>query len=154
MKHGHYRKRKGSPTYYSWQNMKQRCNNPNNPAYRNYGGRDIKVCERWHDFRNFLEDMGERPESMSLDRYPDNDGNYELGNCRWATLKEQRVNTRPISRGPYRQRMFIAVNHEGITIVSNNQHEFARQHRLDQTNISKCLRGDYKQTKGWGFKWI
>lgn len=68
--------------------MKQRCSNPKNPAYKYYGGRGIKVCERWKVFDNFLSDMGERPTGMKLDRI-NNDGNYELSNCRWATHKEQ-----------------------------------------------------------------
>ncbi len=73
--------------------MLSRCNDPNATGYDNYGGRGIKVCRRWHKFENFLEDMGERPAGMTLDRYPDNDGNYKKSNCRWATAKEQ-VNNR------------------------------------------------------------
>lgn len=73
-----------SRTYCSWQAMKTRCLNPRASNYERYGGRGITVCKRWLRFRNFLADMGERPEGMTLDRYPNYNGNYEPGNCRWA----------------------------------------------------------------------
>jgi len=82
-----------SPTYSSWAGMKDRCTNQNHKSYNNYGGRGITVCERWMDFRNFLEDMGERPEGMSIDRI-DVNGDYEPGNCRWATAEQQSLNKR------------------------------------------------------------
>lgn len=93
IKHGYYR----TPTYSSWQHMKDRCNNPNNTHYNYYGGRGIKVCKRWLDsekgFINFLEDMGERPQGLTLDRI-DVNGNYDPSNCKWATRKKQRINQR------------------------------------------------------------
>lgn len=80
-----------------WNGMLQRCNNPNNPRYHQYGGRGIKVCEEWHSFKNFLNDMGIPPEGKSLDRI-NIDGNYEPSNCRWATQFEQSNNMRKNTR--------------------------------------------------------
>ena len=78
-------------TYNVWAQMLSRCRNPNLKWFHRYGGRGISVCEKWHDFREFYADMGEKPPGLSIDRI-DNDGNYEPGNCRWATKKEQMLN--------------------------------------------------------------
>lgn len=86
-------------TYRCWQSMKVRCTYPNAQNYKYYGGRGITVCDRWmHSFENFLSDMGEAPDGLSIDRYPDNDGNYDPGNCRWATRSQQAINRRPYGK--------------------------------------------------------
>lgn len=82
--------------YKAWSLIKDRCYNPKNEYWDDYGGRGIKMCDRWrYSFSNFFEDMGFAPTPKhTIDRFPDNDGNYELGNCRWATQKQQSLNRR------------------------------------------------------------
>jgi len=89
--HGHRAKR--TPTYHSWNAMRQRCSNEKREDYVHYGGRGITVHHSWSSFANFLADMGERPKDTTLDRI-NVDGNYEPGNCRWATKLEQANNKR------------------------------------------------------------
>jgi hypothetical protein len=87
--------------YISWRSAKERCYNPRQRVYRHYGGRGIRMCDRWlRDFGAFLADMGPRPARHSLDRWPDMNGDYEPGNCRWATQKQQVANRRCLVKPP------------------------------------------------------
>ena len=93
-KHGYANEGKITKVYYVWSAMVQRCVNPKSTKYMDYGGRGIKVCERWLDFENFISDMGDRPSvDHTLERI-NNDGHYEVSNCKWATRTEQLRNRR------------------------------------------------------------
>lgn len=94
----------GTRIYKLWAQMRNRCSNPNDPGWLLYGGRGITVCDRWRSFENFYADMGERPPGTSLDRM-NNAGDYEPGNCRWATASEQARN----------KRSNIYLTHDGVT---------------------------------------
>lgn len=116
-------------TYRSWGSMLSRCRNPKYPSYARYGGRGIKVDVRWHTFTNFLSDMGEKPQGMSLDRI-DNNGHYEPGNCRWATPRQQSNNTQT-------NRFF---SHNGLTQTVS---EWARQLGLNRSTLYSRIHKGY-----------
>ena len=125
--------------------MKERCLNPNNKGYKNYGARGIEVCDRWLRFEFFISDMGDRPSTgLSLDRI-DNNGNYEPKNCKWSTRLEQAANTRKL-------KWFYAYNQKtGEIYKSNNQSAFAREYGLNSRCINSCLNGRSKTHKKWRF---
>jgi len=120
-KHGHSCNRKQTKEYQTWAGMKDRCYNPKAEKYDRYGGRGIKVCERWLlSFENFFADMGKAPsKSHSLDRFPNNDGDYEPGNCRWATIEEQARNRS--------NNILITINGETLCAA-----EWARRYNTNQ----------------------
>lgn len=109
----------------AWGQMISRCYDPNNHKYKSYGGRGIRVCDRWICRRLFIEDMGERPDGMTLNRI-DNDGDYSPENCEWATYKEQSQNRRDNRR----------ITFEGKTQCLT---EWARQYGLNRTTLRRRL---------------
>jgi hypothetical protein len=118
-----------TPTYGVWSRMMLRCYNENYPAFKYYGDRGIEVCSRWHDFLLFLEDVGEKPNDMSLGRI-DNNGNYEPSNCRWETSKQQ-VRNRSNS---------IVVRFEGKEVASA---ELAERFGMKPRALAARLRAGY-----------
>lgn len=94
--HGHCPRSGRSPEYHVWRGMLKRCNNPKHKSYKYYGGRGIKVCKRWHEFKFFLKDMGQRPIGLTLDRTNVN-GNYCKLNCTWANWSDQMRNRRRLN---------------------------------------------------------
>ena len=129
LKHGHRREKATSPTWLSWRAMVERCTNPGAADYPRYGGRGIRVCDRWRDFTAFLADMGERPRGTTLDRR-DVNGHYERGNCRWATAKEQGRN----------KRGSLLLTFDGRTQCLS---AWAEETGLDRTTLR------YRLKKGW-----
>lgn len=124
-KHGHAPDSGQSPTYRSWMRMRGRMRQ-DHKHFANYGGRGIKICDRWNVFENFLADMGARPVGHTLDRV-DNDGDYEPGNCKWSTRREQQNNRR--------------VNHR-LTAFGRTQTltEWARERGMNATTLHCRLR--------------
>jgi hypothetical protein len=120
------------PTYSSWANMKRRCDLPTSTQYKYYGGRGIRYCERWASFANFLDDMGERPERMTLDRIDPN-GNYEPSNCRWLNNDDQKRNKR------------------SVPIYEHNGKRMTLPQWAEETGI-KYWTLRYRMNNGWSFE--
>lgn len=114
--------KRSAPIYAMWNMMRQRCNLTTNPAYSSYGGRGIKVCERWQKFEAFYEDMGDPPEGCSLDRI-DTNADYAPGNVRWASKLEQANNTRKSIR--------FQVHGEELTL-----REAAEKYNINKSTLS------------------
>lgn len=119
----------------AWADMLSRCNNPNHQNYKNYGGRGITVCSRWHKFIDFLSDIGEPPEGFVLDRV-DNNGNYGLLNCRWTDKKTSRRNSRSVKLS-----MEEAVKIRELYSEGCIQEEMAERFNVHQVLISRVVSG-------------
>lgn len=118
--HGHSKRNRRSKEYTAWAGMIDRCYRQESQHYDRYGGRGIRVCDRWrYDFAAFLDDMGLKPSNKhSIDRYPDNNGNYEPGNCRWATQSEQMRNTSMTRKVMYRGELRVVADlSDGTDVV-------------------------------------
>jgi hypothetical protein len=127
--------RSKTPEYRSWESMRWRCLNPKATGYKYWGGRGVTICERWLNFDNFLADMGPRPAGTMIDRI-DSNGNYEPGNCRWATISEQ-----------IRGRRMTRLNSEAVKVIrwaylrGLTQKKLARIFNTHQSRISRIVSG-------------
>lgn len=144
--HGHTSGGKPSATYRTWASMKSRCYCRRDSAFRRYGAHGIGVCERWHKFEAFLEDMGVRPPGATLDRI-DNEKDYSKDNCRWATRKEQARNRRCMK--------YITIN--GVTKL---RIEWAEDRGIDPELVAERVRLGWTEAEalgipryGWRKKW-
>lgn len=132
--HRHTLKGEASAEYRAWKSMKERCYNKNSNSYPGWGGRGIIICERWlNSFENFFADMGRKPTPKhTLDRFPDNNGNYEPSNCRWATEQQQQSNKRNNKWMECNgKKMTQAEWARFFSIKPNNLHSFLKWRSLD-----------------------
>ena len=137
MLHNYKHGRSGTPTYWAWQNMKARCNNPNYQDYHRYGGRGIHYDPKWEDFQTFFEDMGSKPfPNAQVDRI-DNDGNYTPENCRWVTPAEQSRNRSDNKLTPRKVEIIQGLILSGIFQYK----EIANTFDVDPSTISNVATG-------------
>jgi hypothetical protein len=128
-----------SPEYKSWQAMKARITNPNLKEFKNYGGRNINICPQWlNNFETFFSDMGRRPPGTVLDRV-NNNGNYEPGNCQWATRKQSGRNRRRVKLDEHKVALIREQLSQGVT-----QEKIAKAFGVSQSLIT-----DIKLGKTW-----
>lgn len=150
-KHGHYSRHDPSRVMPVWHSMRNRCYNPNYGAYPAYGARGITVCDRWRDnILAFAEDMGPRPENTTLDRIDPN-GNYEPGNCRWATHAQQARNRRNSLKTPDGQPLKDFAEAEGISYQRLRAYHV--RHGLpfaEAVEKTRRPRKNYKRRQDWG----
>jgi hypothetical protein len=131
--------------YRRWVSMVQRCTNPNNPRFKDYGGRGITVCDQWRDFSSFIADVGMPEPGKTLDRI-DNDRGYEPGNVRWATLEEQQNNRRVNTRLTYQGQTLTVAEWGRVTgfgksvIIRRLQNGWPVEHILNQPVAKRSTR--------------
>jgi hypothetical protein len=123
-------------TYRTWKEMRQRCLNTKSDKYQWYGGRGIRICERWSSFENFLADMGPRPPGKTIDRI-NNDGDYEPRNCRWATQKEQ---TRKQAATKLSEELALKLRADRASGMSFGA--LAKKYGISRTTAHQCVIGE------------
>jgi hypothetical protein len=143
-RHGHTAGGVVTRTYDTWRAMLARCEYPGNASYHAYGARGVAVCERWHDFRNFLADMGDRPRGSTLDRIKNARG-YEPGNCRWATYAEQAAN-RDTARAERNGRSRLTSDQVAAIRAEHSadgtsSYALAKRYGVDQGTVAALLQG-------------
>lgn len=137
--HGYATGEKRTSTYNIWVAMLKRCRNPKNKSYSNYGGRGIFVCDEWTHFEKFLQDMGERPPGLTLDR-KDNDGPYCKENCRWVPLSVQNRNKTDTWRLTYKGRTQCAAEWAREIGCSRERIYYRLRKGMDAENVIELLR--------------
>lgn len=133
-----------SKEYYAWKNMLNRCNRPMTRGYKHYGGRGIKVCERWNDFNKFIKDMGDKPSNKHSIERKDTNGNYEPSNCLWADIKAQSRNKRTTRMVYYKGDnlpLITVCEREGVP-YKRVWHRYMKQGLTLEQSLSKKLNFD------------